>query len=149
MIKKEKKKTNKILILIIAIIIFLSVLVIKVTNSSNDDILKCHNDEYDIYFYFDDNDQKVIKEKIVYQEKIDEESLGDYADNIEEYYEATYCESVFSDNSSCKIEVKNDNVVITALYTYNNLNKNILTYSNMPKSQVKKYIENAKVFKCD
>lgn len=149
MTKKKKKKPNKILILIIAIILFLSILVIKVTNSSYDNVLKCYNDEYDIYFYFDDKDQKVIKEKIVYQEKIDEESLGNYAENIEEYYKATYCESVFSDNSSCKIEVKNDIVTITVLYASNNLNKNILTYNNMPKSQVKKYIENAKVFKCD
>lgn len=154
-----KKKYYRFLLLFI--IVAVAFIIFVNTNNTNDgNVLKCHNSEsgigdnatktsYDIYFYFDENNQKVIKEKIIYEEEINEDNLGSYAEDIEAYYNSTYCESVFNDHSSCLVTASEDKVTVEVIYQSNNLSKNILTYNNMPKEQVKKYIENAKVFECN
>ena len=146
--------------IIMAILALLFVMfVFSKMSKDESNVLKCHssdtgigtktNTKYDVLFYFDKKNERVIKEEIVYVETIDEDLLGSYAEDIDGYYNATLCESIFSDNSTCKVTVGEKEVTINVTYAKDNLSKNLLTYNNMPKEQVKKYIEEASVFKCD
>lgn len=103
----------------------------------------------DIYFYFDDKDEKIIKERIEYFYYFDEFDKQDatFQQDKEYYVRVATCNSIFDGNVTCDVKVEEEKAVVNATFSADNLNKNFLVY-NMDKTSLKKYLKQRNI-ECD
>ncbi len=152
--KKNQKTNLKIkkstLIIPILIIILVTFILLKLPNK-NEHLIKCRVDGNsipesktynNIYFYFDDKDEKIIKEEIEYYWYYTdlEKENGNFQEDKEYYFKTTVCDSILVGNNSCTIEIEEERAIITGVFNGNNLSKNILVY-NMDKKSLEKYLK--------
>ena len=145
-----KLRKSAVIITLVSLVIILLTLYFLL-NKSDNHYLKCRVDggtvkenqtHQDIYFYFDDKNEKIIQEKIKYYYYFDEFDKQDitFQEDKEYYVRVATCNSIFDGYVTCDVKVEEERAIVNANFSPADLNKIFLVY-NMDKTSLKKYLK--------
>lgn len=120
------KVGNLRFVLMIVVLILCLFVFICISLDKNEHVMKCnskkisfaeeeHETELNMYFYFDSDEEEILKAEIEVIEDLKNINIDNTTDQ-KKYYEANYCDNIYSNSKECIVTLNDDYAVIRIIY---------------------------------